>query len=86
MMGAEVIIAIGTAISATLGAIFGGKNSLNGFKTEVKNRFDGIDVRFDKTDAKLESLIVSDALQDEREERLDVRVTRLEDDPHEEPQ
>lgn len=75
-MTPEVILAIGTAVSATLGAIFGGRNSLNGFKSEVKASFRTLEDRTTRIETKVDDLRLSDALQEARlsrdEKRLDV--------------
>lgn len=79
-MTPEIIIAIGTAVSATLGAIFGGKNSLNGFKTETREAFKGLSDRTERIETKVDALTLSDARQDERMKYAEKRISRLEDD------
>lgn len=90
-MGPELITAVGGALAAAVTAFFGGKNSLNGFKTRVDARFDSVERRFDHVDGKIDSLIANDAVQnvrldkDERTlEDLEKRTTTLELDPQEE--
>lgn len=64
MIDPTTITAIGGAVAATLAAAFGGKKggeaSLNGFKEEVRTRFDSIDERLvalTKTDGMHEEAI-----------------------------
>lgn len=69
----DLIIAIGTAVSAVGGAIWGGKkggeNSLNGFKEEVRENFTGIH-------GKLDALTKTDGAHEARLERIETIVDR----------
>ena len=51
MMSPEMLTAAGGAVGAIIAAFAGGKsggaNSLNGFKEEVRERFDSVDERLD---------------------------------------
>jgi hypothetical protein len=79
-MTPELIIALGTAVSATLGAILGGKNSLNGFKTETRESLKAITSRTERIESKVDSLSLSDAIQTERLRADGERISKLEDD------
>lgn len=71
-MTPEIILAVGTAVASAVGAVFGGKNSLNGFKARVDENFKHLNGRFDRVERKVDDLAVKDAV-------VEVRVRRLEE-------
>ena len=77
-MTPEIIIAFGTAAAAALGAVFGGKNSLNGFKQETRASFKEVNDRAGRIENKVDHLAISDALQTERTGVNTKRLRRLE--------
>jgi len=78
-MGPELITAIGGAIAAAATAFFGGKNSLNGFKAETRAFFISLNERSERIETKVDGLIVSDALQNEKLSQEDERLKALEE-------
>ena len=91
-MAPELITAIGGAIAAAATAFFGGKNSLNGFKVEVRESFKHLKDRGERIENKVDALTLSDAVQNERLRVEDERISKLENEarkpvlvPDEEP-
>ena len=86
MMTPEVITALAGAVTATIGAIVGGnkggKNSMNGFKEEVRESFRGIHVKLDvltKTDGEHDARLKNVEYMSERRTSEDVPRFLLEE-------
>ena len=89
-MTPEIIIALGTALSATIGALLGGRNSLNGFKTRVDARFDNVDLNHARLEKKVDALVKTDGhhearlhLLEEEKEKAEKVVEGMEDSERE---